>query len=204
MIDTKRWRRWRDGEDTNYLLDPVTIKQSPPAFCKPSELRTSIRPNAYTAQNASLYSTKDVKEFWKRILLTKHSDEFLHALGNTISKEFFDPNEIDQPKENYLHSDWLNHMRIGTTNRMLTLNAFFSEDWFKSMFIQLFSYLTNFLTQGGILFATYQFMHFLVTTFIHVINALQILKKYLAKNRICNNPISFVNWHNVKTTNTFL
>ena len=77
-----------DGSDTYYLLDPAPIKQSPPAYFKPSEVRTSIRPNVYSAQDAGLYSQKDVKEFWNRILLTKHSDETLSVLGKTISKEF--------------------------------------------------------------------------------------------------------------------
>ena len=48
------------------------------------------------------------------------------------------------------------------------------------MFIELFIYPTYIPTQGGILNATYQFMHFLVTAFLHVINALQ-MKKILDK-----------------------
>ena len=93
------------------------------------------RPDAYTAQNGGLYSTKDVKDFWNRILLTKHSDDTLHVLGKTISQEFFSPNEITSSGNTYINSDWLNNMRIGTHNRMLSLRAFFTKDWFVDMFI---------------------------------------------------------------------
>ena len=68
---------------------------------------------------------------------------------------------------------------------MLTSNAFCSEAWFKSMFIQLFSYPTHLLTEGGIQYAIYQFMHFLVTTFIHVIIALQ-------RNKFFDKTIGFI------------
>ena len=69
-------------------------------------------------------------------------------------------------------------MRIGTSDRILTLNSFFTPEWFKTMFIQLFSWPTYILTQCGIIFATYQFLHFIVTAIIHVINALQINKVF--------------------------
>ena len=122
--------------------------------------------------------TKDVKEFWNRILLTKHSDETLHVLGKTISQEFFSPNEITSSSSTYLNSDWLNNMRIGTHNRMLSLRSFFTKDWFVEMFIEVFTYPVYIITQGGLLWASYQFIHVVVTTIVNVINSLQINKLF--------------------------
>ena len=46
------------------------------------------------------------------------------------------------------------------------------------MFIQLFSYPTYIITQGGILYSSHQFIHVIVTTVINVINALQMNKLF--------------------------
>ena len=69
-------------------------------------------------------------------------------------------------------------MRIGTHNRMLSLRSFFTKDWFVEMFIEVFTYPVYIITQGGLLWASYQFIHVVVTTIVNVINSLQINKLF--------------------------
>ena len=110
--------------------------------------------------------------------MTKHSDETLNVLGKTISREFFGFGENNDPNSNYCKSAWYNQMRIGNVDRILTLNSFFTVAWFKALFIEAFTLPAYWIMQCGIIFASYQFLHFAVTTIIHVINALQINKVF--------------------------
>ena len=40
----------------------------------PSQIKTTIRPNTFTAQDAGIYSHAELDRFWNRILLSEHSD----------------------------------------------------------------------------------------------------------------------------------
>ena len=40
----------------------------------PSQIKTTIRPNTFTAQDAGIYSNAELEQFWNRILFSKQSD----------------------------------------------------------------------------------------------------------------------------------
>ena len=63
-------------------------KQDPPADFEHSDFRNTFQPNIFSAHRAVLYSPKHIKDFWKRTLLTKHSDETIHTVGKAISYDF--------------------------------------------------------------------------------------------------------------------
>ena len=71
-----------------YLLRPEPIKRKPPLLFTPSQIKTTIRPNAFTAQDAGIVSNAEFDQFWNRILFSKHSDSTLQLLGKGFSYSF--------------------------------------------------------------------------------------------------------------------
>ena len=57
-----------------YILGPELIKRKPPLTFTPSQIKTTIRPNTFTAQDAGIYSNAELDHFWNKILHSKHSD----------------------------------------------------------------------------------------------------------------------------------
>ena len=58
----------------------------------PSQIRTTIRPNTFTAQDAGLVSNAELDQFWNRILFSKHSNSTLQLLGKSLSYSFISSN----------------------------------------------------------------------------------------------------------------
>ena len=58
----------------------------------PSQLKTTIRPNTFTAQDARIFSNAELDQFWNRILFSKHSDSTLQLLGKALSYSFISSN----------------------------------------------------------------------------------------------------------------
>ena len=50
----------------------------------PSQIKTTIRPNTFTAEDAGLYSNAGLDQFWNRILFSKHSNSTLQRLGKLL------------------------------------------------------------------------------------------------------------------------
>ena len=50
----------------------------------PSQTKTTIRPNTFTAHDAGIYSNAELNQFWNRILFSKHSDTTLQLLGKAL------------------------------------------------------------------------------------------------------------------------
>ena len=70
-----------DSDDQNfYILGLEPIKRKPPLMFIPSQIKTTIRPNTFTAQDAGIYSIAELNQFWNRILFSKHSDSTLQLL----------------------------------------------------------------------------------------------------------------------------
>ena len=64
-----------DSDDQDfYILGPEPIKRKPPLMFTPSQIKTTIRPNTFTAQDAGICSNAEIDQFWNRILFSKHSD----------------------------------------------------------------------------------------------------------------------------------
>ena len=51
----------------------------------PKQIKTTIRPITFTAQDAGIYSNAELDQLWNRILFSKHSDTTLQLLGKTYS-----------------------------------------------------------------------------------------------------------------------
>ena len=50
-----------------YILCPEPIKRKPPLMFTPNQIKTTIRPNTCTAQDAGIYSNAELNQFWNRI-----------------------------------------------------------------------------------------------------------------------------------------
>ena len=53
----------------NYVLNPQPIKR-PCSVFEPTQIQTAICPYTITAQDACVYSQKELKLFWNRVLFT--------------------------------------------------------------------------------------------------------------------------------------
>ena len=67
-----------------YVLTPEPLKREAPQMFKPTQIKTTITPNTFTAQDAGIYSTAELDQFWNRVLFAKHSDTTLQLLGKSL------------------------------------------------------------------------------------------------------------------------
>ena len=82
-----------DSDDQGfYILGPEPFKRKPPFMFTPSQIKITIRPNIFTAQDAGIYSNAELDQFWNRILFSKHSDTTLQLLGKSLSNSFTSSN----------------------------------------------------------------------------------------------------------------
>ena len=99
-----------DADDGDfYALTPDPLKREPPQMFKPTQIKTTITPKTFTAQDASICSTAELGQFWNRVLFAKHSDTTLQLLGISLSYDF-----ITMHNEQHSHtgSNRYNHLRI--------------------------------------------------------------------------------------------
>ena len=79
-----------DSDDQDfYILGPEPIKRKPPLMFTNSEIKATIRPNTFTAQDAGILSNAELDQFWNRILFSKHSNSTLQLLGKALSYSLF-------------------------------------------------------------------------------------------------------------------
>ena len=123
----------------------------------PSQIKTTIRPNTFTAQDAGIYSNAELNQFWNRILFSKPSDTTLQLLGKALSYSFISSNTPDYDT-NSPHDNPYNTLRIGLRDRVINLTPLFTPNWFSDAFIALFGFPFSILTQCGIYFSTYLFL----------------------------------------------
>ena len=58
-----------------YVLTPQPISKDPSQLYDPTQIQIAISPiNTFPAQDAGIYSQKELNHFWNRVLFTKHSD----------------------------------------------------------------------------------------------------------------------------------
>ena len=110
-----------DSDDQDfYILGPEPMKQKPPLMFTPSRIKTIIRSNTFTTQNADIYSNAEIDQFWNRILFSKHSDSTLQLLGKAFSYSFISSNtpnyDANSPNENPY-----NTLRIGLHDKLINL-----------------------------------------------------------------------------------
>ena len=117
-----------DSDDQDfYILGPEPIKRKPPLMFTPSQIKTTIRPNTFTAQDAGIYSNAELDQFWNRILFSKHSDSTLQLLGKALSYSFISSNtpnyDADSPQDS---GKPYNTLRIGLHDKLLNLTPLFT------------------------------------------------------------------------------
>ena len=171
-----------DSDDQDfYILGPEPIKRKPPLMFTPSQIKTTIRPNTFTAQDAGIYSNAELNQFWNRILFSKHSDTTLQLLGKALSYSFISSNTPDYDA-NEPHGNPYNTLRIGLHDRLINLTPLFTPTWFSDAFIALFGYPCYILTQCGIYFSTYLFIQTMLTLIVKLYKTISI--KYNLKQNI--------------------
>ena len=147
----------------------------------PSQIKTTIRPNIFTARDAGIYSNAELNQFWNRILFSKHSDTTLQLSGKTLSYYLNSSNTPDYDT----HSPYdnpCNTLRIGLHDRLINLTPLFTPTWFSDAFIALFGYPCYILTQCGIHFSTYLFLQTMLKLIVELYKTISI--KYNLKQNI--------------------
>ena len=85
-----------DADDQDLcILRPEPLKRKPLLMFTPTEIKTTIRPNTFTAQDAGLDSNAELDQIWNTILVSKHSDTILQLLGKALSYSFTSSNTPD-------------------------------------------------------------------------------------------------------------
>ena len=146
----------------------------------PSQIKTTLRPNTFTAQDDGIYSNAELDQFWNRILFSKHSDSTLQLLGKALSYSFISSNTPDYDA-NPPHDNPYNTLRIGLHDKLINLTPLLTPTWFSDAFIALFGYLCYILTQCGIYFSTFLFIQATITLII------KLYKKIIIKNNFKHN-----------------
>ena len=139
----------------------------------PSHIKTTVRPNTFTAQDDVICSNAELDQFWNRILFSKHSDSTLQLLGKALSYSFISSNTPDYDA-NSPHDNPYNTLRIGLHNKLINLTPFFTPTWFSDAFIALFGYPCYILTQCGIYFSTFLFVQATLTLIVKLYKTISI------------------------------
>ena len=160
------------------MLTPEPLKRESPQMFKPTQIKTTITPNTFTAQDAGIYSNAELDQFWNRVLFAKHSDTTLQLLGKSLSYDFI---TVHNDKHSYSGHNPYNHLRIGVHDHLLNLLPFFNPDRFSQAFINFFGYPCYVLTQCGIYFSTFLFIREILTFLLNFYRTISI-KNILQSN----------------------
>ena len=71
--------------DQIYVLTQKPITKDPPLLFEPIQVNPDFSPNTFTAQDAGIYSQKELKLLWNRVF-TQQPDNTLQVLGRAISE----------------------------------------------------------------------------------------------------------------------
>ena len=115
-----------------YVLTPDPLKREAPQMFKPTQIKTTITPNTFTAQDAGIYSNAELDQFWNRVLFAKHSDTTLQLLGKSLS---YDIITVHNEQHSHTGSNPYNHLGIGEHDHLLNFLPLFDPDWFSQAFI---------------------------------------------------------------------
>ena len=123
-----------DSDDQDfYILRPKPNKLKPPLMFTPSQIKTTVRPNTFAAQDAGLNSNAELIQFWDRIVFLKHSDSTFKLLVKALSYSFISSKTPDydanSPRENPY-----NTLRVGLLDRLINLTPLSTTTWFFDAF----------------------------------------------------------------------
>ena len=85
-----------------YIFCSEPIKRRLPLMFTHNQIKTTKRPNTFTAQEAGIYSNAELDQFWNRILVSKHFDTTFHLLGKALSYSFISSNTPDYSDNTFL------------------------------------------------------------------------------------------------------
>ena len=108
-----------DDGDSYVLTDP--LKREAPQMFKPTQIKTTITPNTFTAQDAATYSNAELDQFWNRVFFAKHSDTTLQLLGKSLSYDFI---TVHNEHQSHTGSNPYNHLKIGLHDHLLLFYHF--------------------------------------------------------------------------------
>ena len=137
-----------------FILGPEPNKRNPPLMLTPSQIKTTIRPNTFTAQDAGISSNAELDQFWNRILFSKHSDSTLQLISKALSYSFISSDTPDYDAKSP-HDNPYNALRLGLHDKLINLTPLFTPTWFSDAFIGLLDILVIFLLN-----VEYIFLHF--------------------------------------------
>ena len=161
------------------MLTPDLLKREAPQMFKPTQIKTKITPNTFTAQDAGIYSNAELDQFWNGVLFAKHSDTTLQLLGESFS---YDIITVHNEQHSHTGSNPYNHLRIGLHDHLLNLLPLFNPDWFSQSFINYFGYPCYILTQCGIYFSTVLFIRVVLSFLLNFYRTISI--KYNLQSNI--------------------
>ena len=146
----------------------------------PSQIKTTIHPNTFTAQDAGIYSNAELDQFWNITSFSKHSDSTLQLLDTVLSYSFISSNTPDNDS-NSPHDNTYKTVRIGLHDKLINLTPLFTPTWFSDAFFTLLGYPCYILTQFGIYFSTFLFVQATITLIIKLYKTI-FIKDYLKHN----------------------
>ena len=146
---------------------------------KPTQIKTTITPNTFTAQDAGIYSNAELDQFWNRVLFAKHSDTTLKLLGKSLSYYFI---TVHNERRSHSGPNPYNHLTIGIPDQLLNLLPLFNPDWFIQAFVNFFGYPCYVSTQFGVYFSTFFFIREVLTFLLKFYRTISI--KYNLQSNI--------------------
>ena len=103
----------QDTDDGDfYVLTPDPLKREAPQMFKLTQIKTTITPNKFTAQDAGIYSNAELDHFWNRVLIAKHSDTTLQLLMVMISLQYIMNNTPTQDQILIIIKDWITKLLV--------------------------------------------------------------------------------------------
>ena len=162
-----------------YVLTPDPLKREAPQMFKPTQIKTTITPNAFTAQDAGIYSNAELDQFWNIVIFAKHSDTTLQLFGKSLSYDFI---TVSNEQHSHTGLNPYNHLRFGLHHHLLILSPLFYPDGISQAFIIYFGYPCYILTQCGISFSTFLFLRDVLTFLLKFYRAISI--KYNLQSNI--------------------
>ena len=146
---------------------------------KPTQIKTTIIPNTFTAQDAGIHSNAELDQFWNRVIFAKHSDTTVQLLGKSLG---YDSITVHNEQHSHTGSNPYNHLRIGFHDHLLNLLPLFNPDCFSQAFINFFGFPWYVLTQCGNYFSTFHFVREVLIFLLKIYRTISI--KYNLQSNI--------------------
>ena len=162
-----------------YVLTPDPLKREAPQMFKPTQIKTTLTPNTFTAQDAGLYSNAQLDQFWNSVIFAKYSETTLQLLGKSSNYDFI---IVLNEQHSHTGSNPYNHLSLGLHDHPLNLLPLFNPDRFSQAFVNFFGFPCYVLTQCGIYFSIFLFVREVLTFLLKFYRTISI--KYNLQSNI--------------------